>query len=934
MRFNSKTLICLIIFGCMIMSLSCVSAHEQDSNVTDSLALNPLATSDVSSSDVNNVCSAKELDMDIQSLLPEDTYIQNSDNLMMANSIGSFDDLQNLINNASDDSVLFLDNDYSGDVNSVIFLNKNLIIDGQGHTIDCLNKKNCFVFYSESGHITLQNLIIANSRNYYANMGGAIYITGSAQYDIKNCTFSKNWADTRGGAIFNNGTNPLSITDSRFINNMVFDDCGGAIYSKSIVNIKDCVFGSNSAVSSGGAIYCENYISIIDCLFEKNNCEAMNSCGSAINAKGTVWTYNTIFRNNRALKNGGAIQSKKIIAFSCSFEDNLAVNGNGGAIYVVSADIINSLFNNNNALNNGGAVYSEDNQTISQSSFTSNSAKIGGGAIYCGNCVDIYDSIFESNKVYTLFDDSCGGAVFSAGANINSSSFINNYAQKNGGAIFVKYINVTDSTFISNQAVNFGGAIAVSYSLHDKFILLLEITWSRGYSPENFANYVAGIFSSTFVNNSAQYGGAINSDDAIIFSSTFVNNSAICGGAIYSNNNLNLFSSCFEDNYAKNDGGAIFSFYEMSWRFDVEFENNKFINNRALSGGAIYIYVDKLAYTVDTYNNYYIFKKCIFINNIALGSGGAIYCPGGVKINNSTFKYNYAEIDGGGVYIEFELELNDCVDFEGNIANTGSGGAIFTPSISKDILNMTFVNNSAAMYGGAIYVKHMNFNIMNSKFITNNAGDYGGALYIASFEKDCKIENCAFINNNATCDYSIYIVNNTFLRTESGIGTWIVDIFSDIKNYDVYNLHYKNNIFFNDRIYSVQGMNWNGGGDYAEWLARDIGSVLNIDVDNYLMINVDTVKVTFYICSSNGKTYDGNIIDMNDATFDVGSGADVVSKEFGRNSVTLELRILNCGSYPIKINFYGISLSARLNISPTYGAFPLISLEILDYDVK
>lgn len=41
----------------------------------------------------------------------------------------------------------------------------------------------------------LKNLIIKNGYNDYTDNDGAIYITGSAEYTIDNCTFNNNWAD-------------------------------------------------------------------------------------------------------------------------------------------------------------------------------------------------------------------------------------------------------------------------------------------------------------------------------------------------------------------------------------------------------------------------------------------------------------------------------------------------------------------------------------------------------------------------------------------------------------------------------------------------------------------------------------------------------------------------------------------------------------------
>ena len=170
-----------------------------------------------------NVCHeipiSKELDTNLKS------------NLNVNTNPGTFDDLQVEINNAKEGSVLDLSRDYNGHYGSRIQFNKDLTIDGHGHTLDCLDEKGCSAFYSNCGYIVLKNLKIINAHNDYTNDGGAIRITGSAQYLIENCTFESNWAENNGGAIFNEVNKPLIIKDCTFLYNSV-DDSGAAIFSK------------------------------------------------------------------------------------------------------------------------------------------------------------------------------------------------------------------------------------------------------------------------------------------------------------------------------------------------------------------------------------------------------------------------------------------------------------------------------------------------------------------------------------------------------------------------------------------------------------------------------------------------------------------------------------------------------------------------------
>lgn len=164
---------------------------------------------------------------------------------------GSFDDLQSLIDITPKGTVLMLSRDYKASEDNQITLNKDLIIDGQGHTIDCDGL--CRAFYSNSGEIVLRNLKIING--YYnsfrpgdkSNNGGAVCIEGDAKYTIENCQFINNWADDLGGAIYNGANNTLTIRDCVFNGNIVDDTYGGAIFSNGRVYSINSKFEDNKA---------------------------------------------------------------------------------------------------------------------------------------------------------------------------------------------------------------------------------------------------------------------------------------------------------------------------------------------------------------------------------------------------------------------------------------------------------------------------------------------------------------------------------------------------------------------------------------------------------------------------------------------------------------------------------------------------------------
>ena len=142
-----------------------------------------------------------------------------------------------------------------------------------------------------------------------------------------------------------------------------------------------------------------------------------------------------------------------------------------------------SGFNNFKSIN-GGVIYSRGNTVITNSVFSNNSSDDDGGAVFNDNgTLSIDNSDFINNVA-----NSDGGAILNLNTTttINGSSFINNKAyNRDGGAIHNQEgtIFVNDTIFSGNYAIYNGGAIA-----------------NQGTGT---------IIDSTFLGNSAEWGGAI-----------------------------------------------------------------------------------------------------------------------------------------------------------------------------------------------------------------------------------------------------------------------------------------------------------------------------------------------------------------------------------------------------------------------------------------
>ena len=584
---------------------------------------------------------------------------------------GSFDDLQSLIDLTPEGTVLMLSRDYDGERGQQVLVNKNIVIDGQGHTINC--HLQCRAIYSNAGDIFLKNLKIINgdcdNSSFYdkTNNGGAIWIGGTASYYIKNCTFTRNWADDYGGAIYNEGNNTLYIINCVFKDNQADDYHGGAIYSKAPIHISDSILSGNVAYENGGAIYCSCKVDASNCTFEHNKANGVmlfDACGGAIYTRGNTYIDNCTFDSNYADDYGGAIFCMK----------DLHIN-----FYQVGGADYNTFFNGNIADDyRGGAICCGKYAHIKNAVFDSNKAWTEGGAI---------DFSFYAYLTHCLFDsNSCGGAV----------------KQCKGGAIFAQsLLNTTNCIFKRNYAEDYGGAV--------------------------YTQWIARITNSTFEGNKAgDYGGAIYSEeyvsinnDSISDTCSFIDNRALDdkGGAIYAYKKVYAFDADFYGNTALVDGGAIFSNL-------VDLEYSTFMYNRASGafskcyGGAIRTYTAKVI-------------SCIFRENYSENHGGAIFTNTfSEAVKNCTFYFNQAREDGGAVYINNENDvlftqctfiINRCLD---------QGGAIYADSSSARISlsNSLFKGNHAETEGHVVFNYGYFDKILNNWWGDNIPTEQNGLL--------------------------------------------------------------------------------------------------------------------------------------------------------------------------------------------------------------
>ena len=516
---------------------------------------------------------------------------------------------------------------------------KDIIIDGQGHTIDLKgSSKHDHYFVVKSGNVIFKNINFINGYNKDGDKGGAISFEDKAIGTIINCTFKNCWAEDHGGAIADRTGNKLTVINSTFIGNKASDDNGGAIFCKGPLYVEGCLFESNKAEVDGGAIFCEKDVNVIRSVFNCNKASgalAHQCYGGAIRAEGNVYIDNSTFRKNYSADKGGAVYAKKI-----------KVNQNQGK------QSFNSFFIENEAGDNdGGAFQALDDVLVKNALFRGNKAEARGGAICTCEDMSVSNCLFESNKVSgATVEDCVGGAIFvEKKAHIDNSTFIHNYAEE-GGAIFAGYVYInmnqneiqpTNSFLIENEACDEdGGAIKALHAVNVKYALFrgnkAEDEGDAIYAHGDFSYSPVNIYDCVFVNGNSVKGkiheyssnGSFNSlsdlindnDDTEIslnrnytFNSTFVDDYLFTPG-IKINRSLTINGNGFTI-----DGSHKARIFNISSDVHVKFLNINFINGNAdrdfrVNGGAIY----------SLYNDCCLVENCTFIANTA-NFGGAMY---------------------------------------------------------------------------------------------------------------------------------------------------------------------------------------------------------------------------------------------------------------------------------------------------------------------
>lgn len=242
---------------------------------------------------------------------------------------------------------------------------------------------------------------------------------------------------------------------------------------------------------------------------------------------------------------------------------NITIQGNGSKnTVIIDARGLSRIF-----------TIDKLNVTLINITFLNGASQTGGAILASDYCnLKFINCYFNNNSATT----SIGGSLRAEDSNvtIDRCIFENSYAGNNGGAISIggsgtnnvyvtgNYLIISNSTFNNNSALNGPSAVHLYRGINASILDSNFTNNSASYATlSTIYGFYALISGCRFIDNSGGfYGGAIRSISGLgydecyveILSNTFINNSADIGGAIFNGfgSSMNLLDNSMVGNFA------------------------------------------------------------------------------------------------------------------------------------------------------------------------------------------------------------------------------------------------------------------------------------------------------------------------------------------------------------------------------------------------
>jgi hypothetical protein len=287
-----------------------------------------------------------------------------------------------------------------------------------------------------------------------------------------------------GGSIRSGILSPLTITDSRFINNVCdvagVDVGGGAIRQRrGVLVVQRTLFSGNRAGNAGGISVSDSPTTVEDSTFTGNTTNAHSTGFSGVGGGfyvdgaggGQIVLRRNVFTGNTATFQAGAVQTffyppdQGLLVEDCVFQNNSAPDAAGALLHQAGRlTMTRTTFTGNVSGRDAGAVmlYLAAQTAISDSTFSANRAvRLAGGLwLVDSNPVTVTNSTFSGNRVEGTSSSGQGGAMSVGGTSavtVSHTTFADNFSSFVGGGIEGANVTLRASVFSNNTSgIGFG----------------------------------------------------------------------------------------------------------------------------------------------------------------------------------------------------------------------------------------------------------------------------------------------------------------------------------------------------------------------------------------------------------------------------------------------------------------------------------------------
>ncbi len=319
---------------------------------------------------------------------------------------------------------------------------------------------------------------------------------------------------------------------------------------------------------------------------------------------------------------------------------------------------------------------------------------------------------------------------------------------------------IEDCSFVNCTATEGYAAISSAYGP----IAVKRCLFSGNSSPKNASCFSSNNYwvltDCVFTHNVGVNGGAVaiggSCETNGFVRCKFIQNYASgCGGAVWGRNKYFAQDCSFIGNSANDGGGAIFRYNGDVRLYNCNFScNTNFCSSNYQEGGAFYNRNDSNSPTV--------VSNCVFRGNRALGKNscsGAIGAMNGTKapidIIDCLFEDNFATNTAGAVELTTGGRIANCTFVGNGTVNNAPAAINLSPGngngIDMDIYNCTFYQNSSTGARGVIHINgsnatNANVRIRHCTFVGNTI-EWGAVYGNSNNDPNISIEACVFSGN-------------------------------------------------------------------------------------------------------------------------------------------------------------------------------------------